>query len=450
MVSERFVTPMMQAAMPTTIPLSTISTSTAHLLLLPTELLSTILTLLDDRSLLRTSACNKALKILSSDEDAWAARLALLCKGKLPKHATKRWWICELRSSAGAERRALPSPCTDTPTCKTLRECSFKESFKHAVLDAARKLVREDELMDHAWSMVPPPEMRGAPGNHPSPSHVALFRPDGSYVDSAGPDGGINERGWELLNPPKGAAYPPQAVNLARDGPAFVMRTENWGWELATTRGATLTMGGSLRERIIGCVLINLEGSLRNLNGAFATVEAYCEARHAYRVILSDNDSAIVGGGDGASPSSSAVQALAIGLDLLRLGSGHDEAPRPVQEAQPTGAPATPGITNVVVQAAAEAASEAEEEALWLPPENVVLPRGARVQLRGDIDGCPHYTDGKEGRVVESPIPPMWAVPLHLRNASALREAVGRGIVTVRLSMSDEIRVSPGQYLASM
>ena len=52
MVSERFVTPVMQAAMPTTIPLSTISTSTAHLLLLPTELLSTILTLLDDRSLL--------------------------------------------------------------------------------------------------------------------------------------------------------------------------------------------------------------------------------------------------------------------------------------------------------------------------------------------------------------------------------------------------------------
>ena len=58
--------------------------------------------------------------------------------------------------------------------------------------------------------------------------------------------------------------------------------------------------------------------------------------------------------------------------------------------------------------------------------------------------------EGKEGRVVESPVPRVWAVPLPLLNISALREHVGLGLVTVRINGSDEVRVAPSQLIAAL
>ncbi len=85
----------------------------------------------------------------------------------------------------------------------------------------------------------------------------------------------------------------------------------------------------------------------------------------------------------------------------------------------------------------------------WLAPEHLALPKGARVRLLCG-EGVPQHLEGKEGRVVESPVPPMWAVPLPLRNLSALRDTIGHGLVTVRCSASDEIRVAPGKCLVAL
>jgi len=86
----------------------------------------------------------------------------------------------------------------------------------------------------------------------------------------------------------------------------------------------------------------------------------------------------------------------------------------------------------------------------------VAMPMGTRVRLLNVP--VPQQTVGKagargeitEGRIVASPVPPVWAVPLPLRNVSALREAVGAGFVTVQLSASDQVRVAPDQYVAAL
>ena len=330
-----------------------------HLMELPDELLEAVLEFCDSPTLLRVMKTCCSLNRLAGNEDLWETRLADLWKDKCePARGLRRWWLCELtRSRDGVkETRAVPSPCADSPALRTLRECSFRESYKASVLDAARTLMSEEELLGHVWSLAPPAEevvaahLVGDPIRDGS-EHLAIFRADGTYVDSLGV-----HAPWELHPPPAGAKYPPPAVNVARVGPHFISRTDDWGWALTNVRRGVLAPAAeptavpaptgtgtgagddapsrprvlrSLRRRVTGCVVIGLPHR-PEINGAFCAVEEFCDESGEYAVRIEEpggDDAALVIDEDGAP---------------ARVGSG---------------------------------------EVHYLAPEHVALPKGARVRL---------------------------------------------------------------------
>jgi len=90
-----------------------------------------------------------------------------------------------------------------------------------------------------------------------------------------------------------------------------------------------------------------------------------------------------------------------------------------------------------------------DDDVFWITACHVALPRGARVHLLGP--GVPlHLRGHKEGRVVESPVPTIGYVPPECHNIGLRLARIGRGIVSVRLSASDEIRLAPGQCIAAL
>ena len=437
------------------------SAPVTSLLALPEELLDAVMEACDSQTLLRAMPACRAFHALAGNEVMWEARLADLWKNKCdPMYGQRRWWWCELtrRRDGTKETRAMPSPCANSPWLRALHECSFRESYKASMLDAGRSLMHDEELLGHVWTLKPaPPE--GASANDSSRSDaepLAIFRADGTYVDSLGV-----HAPWEMHPPPAGAKYPPPAVNVARIGPHFISRTDDWGWALTNIRRGVLSpavdatappmaaapsaaapTGGdalvdvsddapaglraprSLRRRVAGCVIIGLPHR-PEINGSFCAIESYDEATSMYTVRCEE-----AGRADDA--------ALEIDEDgePCHAGAGDVHSISPVHVALPKGAR--------VRLLGGYKGRRASKEARGGSPRGEGVATGAKADLLGG------HLDGKEGRVVESPVPSVWAVPIALLNLSAMREHVGKGLVTVRLSASDEIRVAPGQCVAAL
>ena len=172
-----------------------------ELMRLPQECIELILEAADYSSLGRIAACCTTLHRLVMSEKLWEAQLAALWKDKYaPSHGLRMWWWCELRDKSGQTIvRAMPSPCADTAVCKTLRECSFRESYEQSLVDSRRRLLSDEELLGHVWTLRQPVDLSASSSSTPRAEESVIFRSDGVYLDTIG-----LETKWEMQSPANG------------------------------------------------------------------------------------------------------------------------------------------------------------------------------------------------------------------------------------------------------